>query len=351
MASISGSNTVAAVQVASTWGTAVAAGAGDRLAAEVTISANATTLEARTIGSGQYMRSNFTRGAYIPTVSLTGELGFRNNWDTIIAAFMGTSGAPTEQTIGEGDYLHVITFNSALNAKFLSFGVTDTGSTTQEIPTAAVRSISLSSTSIPGYIDCTAELVGNDIIFPGVTNTYAVVNATTFTEGTPDLVAVTYEDAFRTNAQSGGSIATGNLLGITGFTFNMSRPQDPIPEIKGSAGLNAPIATDVAEGTFSVTLKELADQAYYTVWLNETAQKASIDIQGTQIAGGDNKSFKLYLPRLLMDGNPDYAVTGNGVNPVTLNFNIAVAGANPTGMTSIYPYFQITNTLATSLLA
>lgn len=351
MASISGTNTVGAIQVATTWGTGVAAGTGDRLAGEFNLSYNGTTLDARTVGSGQIMRSNFARGTYIPTLSFTGDLGYRNNCDTIIAAFMGTSGAPVETTASQADYKHTITLNPTLNAKYLSFAYTDTSSTSQEIPTASVRSIGIQSTGVPGYVDFTAELLGNQVVFPGVTNTYAVVTATTFTEGTPELVATDFSDAYRTNAQSSGSIATGNLYSITSFSFNMSRPQDLIPEIKGAAGHSAPISTGVAEGTFSVTVKELADQAYYTVWLNETAQKASIDIQGTQIGSGTNKTFKLLLPRLLLVGEPQYAPTGDGVNPLTLNFTIAAASSNPTGMTSTYPYFEITNGLSTSLLA
>jgi hypothetical protein len=351
MASISGTNTVGAVQIATTWGTAVAAGAGDRLAGEFNLSFNGTTLDARTVGSGQIMRSNFARGTYIPTLSYTGDLGYRNGCDTIIAAFMGTSPVPTVVTVGQGDNRHTITLNPTMNARYVSFGYTDTDSTSQEIPTASVRSIGIQSTGVPGYVDFTAELLGNQVVFPGTTNTFAAIAATTFTEGTPELVATDFSDAYRTNAQSGGSIASGNLYSITSFSFNMSRPQDLIPEIKGSAGHSAPISTGVAEGTFSITVKELADQAYYTIWLNETAQKASIDIQGTQIGTGTNKSFKLFLPRLLLVGEPQYAPTGDGVNPLTLNFTIAAASSNPTGMTSIYPYFEITNTLATSLLA
>lgn len=351
MASISGSNTVGAVQIASTWGTAAAAGSGDRLAGEFSLSFNGSVLESRTIGSGQIMRGNFARGTYIPTLSFTGDLGYRNNCDKIIAAFMGTSGAPTEVTASQADYKHVITLNSTLNANYLSFAFTDTGSTTQEIPTAAVRSIGIQSTGVPGYVDFTCEMLGNEVVFPGSTNSYAVVTATTFTEGTPELVATDFSDAYRTNAQSGGSIAAGNLYSITSFNFAMSRPQDLIPEIKGATGHSAPVSSGVAEGTFSITVKELADQAYYTVWLNETAQKASIDIQGTQIGSGTNKTFKLLLPRLLLVSEPQYAPTGDGVNPLTLNFTIAAASANPTGMSSIYPYFEITNGLATSLLA
>jgi hypothetical protein len=348
MASISGSNASAAIQIATTWGTAVAAGAGDKLTGEIAFSANGTILESRTIGSGAYMRSNFTRGAYIPTATFTGDMGFRNNCDTIIAAFMGTSGAPTEVTASQADYRHTITFNSALNARYVSLGFTDTSSTSQEIPTAAVRSIGIKSTSVPGYVDFTAEFLGNSIVFPGVTNTYAAVVAATSTDS--ELVAADFSDAFRTNAQSGASIATGNLYSITGFDFSMTRPQDIIAEIKGSAGLSAPISSAVAEGSFNVTVKELADQAYYTIWSAETAQKASIDIQGTQIGTGTNKTFLLNIPRLLLVQEPQYSLSSDGINTLGLNFNLAVASANPTGMTSTYPYFVITNGLATTLL-
>ncbi len=53
MASISGTNTIGAVQIASTWGTAVAAGTGDRLAGEFNLSYNGTILDSRVVGSGK----------------------------------------------------------------------------------------------------------------------------------------------------------------------------------------------------------------------------------------------------------------------------------------------------------
>lgn len=351
MASISGAQTAMAVQVATTWGTAVASGAGDRFAGEAQINFNSNILSSRTIGSGQFMRANFTRGAFIPTVSLTADLGYRNNCDTLIAAFMGTSGAPTLVTVGQGDYKHTITFNTTLNARYISFGYTDTDSTSIEVPTAAVRTIGVKTTSVPGYLDFTAELLGNNVVFPGSTNTYAAINATTFTEGTPELVACDFVDAFRTNAQSAGTLVGGSLYSITGFDFSMTRNQDIIPEIKGSAGLSAPVSSGVAEGTLNLTVKELATQAYYTVWSAETAQKALIDIQGTQIGSGTNKTFIIQFPRILLTQEPQYQVNTDGTNTLGLNFQLAVASANPTGMTSTYPYFEITNTLATSLLA
>jgi hypothetical protein len=351
MASISGSQTNAGVKVATTWGTAVAAGTGNRWVGEINPSFNTSELIARSIGSGAYMTANRTRGAYKPTASITGDLGYRNNCDVIIAQFMGTSGAPVEATGAQGDYVHTITFNSTLNAKYLTFAYETSSTTTQELSTCSTSRIGIKTTSVPGYLEFSADLLAYDIALSSSTNTNATLAATTFTEGTPELVACDYSDAFRTNAQSAGSIATGNLYSITSMAFDMSRPQETIPEIKGSSGLSAPVGTEKADGSLEIQVKELADHAYYTIWSAETAQKASIDIQGTTIASGTNKTFKILMPRLLLVEAPTYAVTSEGTNGLTLKFGFAKASANPTGMTSTYPYFLITNTLATSLLA
>ncbi len=348
MASIAGHESFAAVQVATTWGTAVAAGAGDKFPGVIKFDANPTVLQARTVGSGQYWGINATRGAYLPTASLSAELGYRNCCDVIIAQFMGTAGAPTEVTPSQTDYKHTITFNTALNSKYLSLGYKDTSSTSQEIFTSAVRSIGFKSQSVPGYVDFTAEAVGDQIVRPGTTNTYAVVIAATQTD--TELVATDFSDAFRTNAQSGGSIATGNLYSITSFDCSLQRPQECLPEIKGSAGLSAPRSSGSPTGTLALTVRELADQSYYAIWAAETAQKASIDIQGTAIGSGTNKTFKVYFPRLLLLDDPDYTIT-DGTASLGLNFQIKEAVSNPTGMSSVYPYFEITNNLSTSLLA
>jgi hypothetical protein len=351
MASISGSQTDMGLKVASTWGTAVACATGNRIAVEATPNFNVNTLTARSIGSGSYLASNFTRGNFIPTISLTGDLGYRNNWDVLIALIMGTSGAPSEVTPSQADYKHVITFNTTLNPKYATFAVATSSTTTLEFPTCAVRQIGIRTTSVPGYIEASAELLAGTVNFSSTDNDTSDLAATTFTEGTPELVACDFSDAFRTNAQSGGSIASGNLYSITGFDYSFTRPQDIIPEIKGSAGNSAPVGSGVAEGTFNITVKELADHAYYTIWSAETAQKALVDIQGTQIGTGTNKTFRLILPRLLLVTEPQYSVTSEGTNTLGLNFNVAKAGSNPTGMSSTYPYFEITNGLSNSLLA
>jgi hypothetical protein len=298
------------------------------------------------------MLSSATRGSVIPTVSLTADLGYRNNCDILIAQFMGTSAAPTEVTVGQSDYKHVVVFNSTLNPKYVTLAFESSSATVMEFPTCAVQSIGIATTGVPGYLDFTAELLANDVNLSSATNTNATLGNCTFTEGIPELVAVDLVDKFRTNAQSGSAVAGGDQYNITGFNLALSRPQEIIPEIKGGAGNSAPIATDLFEGTLSVDVKELADHAYYTIWSAETARKALIQIEGAQIGTGTNKSFSIYLPRMVLVTEPQYALTDQGTNTLSMEFRLLKAATAPTGMTgSTYPYFEIVNTLSTSLLA
>ena len=352
MASISGAQTKAGIKIASTWGTAVACGATNSFAGEISPSFNVSEITSRQIGSGAYMLSTATRGSVIPTVSLTADLGYRNNCDILLAQFMGTSAAPTEVTVGQGDYKHVITFNSTLNAKYVTLAFETTSTTVMEFPTSAVQSIGIATTSVPGYIDFTAELLSNTVELSSAVNTNATLANCTFSEGVPELVAVDLVDKFRTNTQSGSAVAGGDQYNITGFKLALNRPQDIIPEIKGSAGNSAPLSSNLFDGTLSLEVKELADHAYYTIWSAETARKALIEIEGTQIGTGTNKRFSIYLPRMLLITEPQYALTDQGTNTVSLEFRLLKAASASTGMTgSTYPYFEIVNALTTSLLA
>jgi hypothetical protein len=351
MPALTGSFVSGAVQIASTWGTAAAAGAGDKFAAEYSISPAVDVLTARGIGSGAYMDSNFTRGNILYTGSFTADLGFRNNCDVLLAQMMGTAAAPTETTGGQSDFLHTITFNTTLNAKYVTIAYESSSTTVHELPTAAVTGVTIASTAVPGYVDFTANVVANTLQLSTAVNTNAVLQAATFTEGTPELVTANLDDTFRTNAQSGGALAGGDQYNVTGFELSLERPQEIVNEIAGTASTTAPVASDKFQGSFTVQVKDLADHAMYTIWAAETARKARLSFEGTQIGTGVNKRFTVLLPRMLLVDAPAFTVTAEGRNPLSLTFRLAKAAANPTGMSSTFPYFEIVNGLSTSLLA
>lgn len=349
MASITGSQANAAVKVASTWGTEVATGAGNKLVAEISQSLNAQILNARTLGSGQQMLQNATRGGIQPTVTITMDVGYRNNFDVLLAVLMGTSGAPAEVTGGQADYKHTITFNSTLNAKYVTVAYESSSTTTIVFPTCAVRSVTIRTTQIPGYLEASFELLANDISFSSATNPNATIAATTQTD--TDLAAVMFDDDFWLDTRGSAALASGDQYNLTSYELTLTRPQEFVGEIKGASGNGTPRASGDFEGSLTVGVKELADHALFTAWNAETEYKSKFLVEGTQIGTGTNKSIAIYLPCMKLVQEPQYSLVENGINAVTATYTLLKPTAAPTGMASAYPYFEITNGLATSLLA
>ncbi len=349
MASISGMQTNAIVKVASTFGTAVSGGAGNKFKGEITPNFNVDTLTPRQIGSGVHMIQTATRGNYKPSLSLAMDGGYRNTMDYILAQFFGTSGTPSEQTASQADYKHTLTFNTTINAKYLTMAYESSSATVIEYPSCATRSVSFNVSDAPGILEFGAELIAHNAVLSSTTNTNASMASATATD--VEVIAFNFDDTFRINTSSGGSLSGSDQYNITGYNLTLTRPQDFTGEIKAAAGNGAPIPTGLFEGTLQVTVKELADHTYFTYWQNETPLKCRLDIQGTQIGSGVNKAVTIYIPKMILVQEPQYALTSDGVNALTLNFQIVAATSNPTGMSSTYPYVEIINGLSTSLLA
>ena len=345
----SGLDTLAGVKIATTWGTPVACGATNKLVAEISDSANESELVARQLGSGNVMATSATKANIQPTVSLTMDLGFRNNADVILAQFLGTAAAPTQQTAGQGDYLHSLQFNTALNAKYLTIARESSTSTVIEYPSCATRSVTIRTTQIPGYMEMSAELVANTIALSSATNTNATLATTTLTDST--IATASFADDFWIAAQSGGALSSGNQLNITSYELTLTRPQVLPNEIKGSAGNGAPVVDGQFEGTLSVTLAQNANHTWLSAWNTETVYKSRLQVESTQIGTGLNRQYNMYLPGMILIQKPEINLANDGANPVTLTFKLLKAASNPTGMSSTYPYIEVINTLSTSLLA
>ena len=349
MARISGAKTSAAFKISTVWGTAVAVGAGNKLLAEISPNFNVDEIVPRMIGSGAAMINAATRGNLKPTIDLTMDCRYRDCFANILAQFMGTAGAPTETTGGQGDYKHTITFNTALNAKYGTL-VYETGTTTVlEYPSVACSDISINLEDAPGILEFSASLLANNVLTTGPTNNNAAVQGATLVD--TETVAYNFDDTFRMNSSAGAGLGGGDQYNITGYKLSLSRPQEITGEIKASVGNGDPYETGLFEGTLELTVKSLEDHTKFAEWLAETPQKCTLNIQGTQIGSGTNKTVLIYIPKMLLVQEPNYQLASEGVNPLTLTYRIMEATANPTGMSSTRPYFEITNTLSTSLLA
>lgn len=349
MTAVSGMLSNAIYKIGATFGTAVSGGSGNKLLAEISPNFNVDEVTARMMGSGKAMMDTVTRGNLKPTVDITMDARYQDCMGFILAQFMGTAGAPTEVTGGQGDYKHTITFNTSMNAKWGTLAYDTSNATLLEYPSCATTSISFKLSDAPGIIEFNASLLANNVLTTGATNTNGSMASATL--GNIEPIAYNFDDTFRMNANSGGSLGGGDQYNITGFELNLSRPQEMIGEIKAAVGNSQPIETGLFEGTITLTVKSLVDHTKFAEWLAETPQKCSLNIQGTQIGSGTNKTLAINIPKMQLVQEPDYKLASEGINPLTLTYRILQATANPTGMSSTWPYFELTNNLSTSLLA
>lgn len=348
MASKSGAFTSSAYKIAGTFGTAASVGAGNKLPYAITPNFNVDELTVQQIGTGVTFEDFTARGNLAPTVSLAGDGGYANGMDYICAQFFGTAAAPAEQTGGQGDYKHVVSWNTTSNAKYGTLVYETSTTTVLEYPSTTTTSISFDASDAPGILQFSAELLAHNVLTTGTANNNAAVVAATSVD--TERIAFAFEDTFKINNFSGAALSGAAAQAITAFQLTLNRPQELRGEIKGAVGNSAPVDSDIANGSLSITLKECADHTWFSLWLAETAQKCQLNIQGTQIGTGVNRAITIYIPKMVLVQEPQYAITSPGVNPLTLNFKIIAAAAAPTGMTSVYPYMDIINTRSANLL-
>lgn len=351
MAAISGKQMRMGITIATTWGTEVEV---DKLlpfdswdpGKSVTILDGVSPN-----GLGRSMASDEQRGAEDIRPVITTKMGDEHGWEYLLAQFMGTSGAPSEQTASQSDYLHRITFNETLNAKLASVAVKDSSGTVTSYPSFATTKVTIDiSGGLPTVPVITFEGLADKEENDSTTNTTSVLNALSAPTIRPTVVE--QADEFLVNAQSGGALSNStDLVSITAARIELERPQSSPSEIKGSADNSQPVDDGLFVVTMGLTFAKMDDHTWIDYANNETALKCSLTVEGAQLGTGENRSFAFYMPRCKVLDEPSRAVTSPGFNPFDVVLRAYVASANPTGMNSTYPYFELINTISTSLLA
>lgn len=350
MAKKAGSAISAACVKASTWGTAVAASTGDKLQdVNISYALNETILKRRGVGSGKAFQYGATRGAELPSVTITGDLGVQNRFDFMLAQLMGTASVGSEITASQGDYKHTITWNSTPNSKLATIAWENSTGTTVELPSVAFTQMIIRSTSIPGYLEYQAQGIANKIEYSSAVNTNAVLQAATLADS--ELLLANFDDDFWINTQAGSTLSSSNILAGTKFELTINRPQACPQEFKGSAGLGSPDQQEEGNAMLKLDLSGLDDHTYIAYHIAETGLKGKFIFEGNAIGSGSNKTLMIYIPRMQLLAHPQNDVAGKGVNPAVYTFECAVADSNPSGMSSTMPYFEIINTKSTAILA
>jgi hypothetical protein len=274
--------------------------------------------------------------------------------DLLLAMFMGTAGAPTQQG-ATAAYAYAYTWADNLDGLFVVIA--------QYMKNFILEypSVKIVGLTIKGERGKALQVVFKVIAINKVWD--SAINTTgTFANVTiPDVAnrVLFSQGVIRMNAQTGIALATGDKIYPTSFELSAQR------KLKGAftganvftSGSNSqdlidePINDDFPEITLKLTFPRLSATTNLTLLSGDTRQKLDMTFTGGLIASTYYRTFKIECPNLqLMNDDP---ADEKGAIKEPLEFAVHGCAAAPTGMTGITTPFKITgiNTLTTNPLA
>lgn len=257
------------------------------------------------------------------TITLTCDLTFGQMWTQIVAAFMGISSVPAEQTGGEGDYLH--SFTMADNAtNFSTLVWTPETDEVIEIPSIKWNQIqfTLPAANV-GTFTATGQI--SDVVNnANAVNNYSDVSGLTFLNTTYEPVCIGGTNHYFRLDDYSDSVALTNAddKEIITTQITLNREHFMQKSLRAGATFDVPLPRDNAQitGQLSVTLDEIDSSVLdsITEWLaSDTRKMAEIFVDGSQIGAGENRSYKWQFPQLrpASEVPQGYGIEGPSVFP------------------------------------
>lgn len=329
-----GREIVAAIKKASTWGTAVAAGAGDGILIRS---------EGLGVGAPEDQPSDeagiaFQELSEQGNVDVAGPLSAFLRYeglDVLLALAMGVAGAPAQQGTTAA-YTNTYALKDKLEGLFATFAVKKTVSV-WEWP-----GLKLSGFTIRGEAGRPLEIEFQAIADKLNRNTSGGTNNTT------TIANVTYPDKLnrvhmnqlvaRINDQGGAALASpGDDIQIASFALAYSRPMSS-DHVGGQ-----PEALEPYEGeglpvvTLDLAFPQYTDDTYLDDLGAETLKKIDLTFTGATIEGAEKYKFQANIPQAKIV-NGEAAVSGSGKIVHPLNLRLEKAQAAPSGMTVVNPF-------------
>lgn len=349
MTSKTGADTLIGWTLSSIWGTATEAGAGNKLPVEsFSFSNNTTELSANDIGDGNDMISSSTYGTTNPDGSITAKMFYDGPSVESLALLFGDAAVASS---GDG-YKHTITYDPDRSDLYATIAYEATAADAAELETGLPYTSSVVATP-NDYLRHTFSTLGNDVVYePDETTVNTVSTLANVTLADSNRIVVRPSDGIWINAQAGGALSSSDCEPFTDLTMNYNRGLEIVPEVRCSAGNGIPRSS--GEMPFMVDLpisfRSLSKMDYFNAVKAEEEFKAKFTVTGPLIAGTTYYSISFYFPRLKIVVDPASSLDNTAENPYSLTFKALVASANPTGMSSTYPYIEVVNARSTAYL-
>jgi len=335
----------AGLKRATTWGTAVALGAGD----EVLFKKISGLKSKRKYVAGDHADSPF-RPAGVFTdfepvdLGISGDLSYElGALGRHLALLMGAAGTPTKQASTTA-YKHVLTW-ADYGAGFYTFAAELPGKI-YEVPSVVPTEFSLKVEN--GVITFDAKGKGDVCKDDSAVNAAAQMDALTPAAVVPMLFK---EAAFYLNgADEAVDVLTTTPLVTTGFDIAIKRSVDG-EHAAGSASIIKPEENDFPAASLKLQFPRFAtaNAGFLAKHAAGTPQKAAVQFTSPLEAGtGFYYSFTIYFPRLVItDADPSLdKIIRHGLELVAEQ-----AASKPTGMGAARPYIEIVNKQETDYLA
>ena len=348
MSGTSGTEILAAIKKAATWGTAVVLGANDGILVLPTSIKRDAPIEI-----DDSMGSNVTKFGDPGPVKVEGDIPAYLRYDGCdipVALCMGTAGAPTQQG-ATAAYANIYKFAPLVDGLFATFA-RDLKSYINENPSIKIAGFTISG-DIGQPLKLTLHTLCDDQVIDSSTNTTATFNNVTFVE-TANRVRFS-QGVYRINDQSGAALGSGDMIYPSSFELKAMRSLEGLHTTQYQNANNQdlidePCNNGKLEITLSLTFPRHGSNAYLTDLGADTYKKMDLTFTGGLIETPYNREFKIELPNMQIKNADPADAEGNVTE--TIEFVCHAVDTPPTGMTVTDPFWiSVINTRTTDPLA
>lgn len=280
-------------------------------------------------------------------------LDFNYQWDglenMLLAAVMGTAGAPTRQVSVTGtSYRHSLVMADSVTGKYFTYAV-EKGAKVHVVP--SVKAMKATFSNAEGMIRLSFNLRGTEVIDDSST----VTDLDDVTYPSINTRAKFHQAVFRMNDRTGAALDVDDKICPKNFTLEIERRVD-----SEHTSCYQHIIEPVENNKYQVKLTmefprmDATNAAYFAEWKAKTEKKLDLVITGPVIETVSEVPYPYYIkfemPRLAIE-SVEYADAG--IIPAKIVMRGLTAASAPTGMTGLVKPVTITvvNTRSTDLLA
>lgn len=335
---LSGREMVIALKKATTWGTAVACGAGDGvLFTSFALKQTIDNLKDKAFGIKKIISSD--PGKVAVAGSLVADLRYEG-LDTIIALCMGTAGTPTEEGIGPA-YTYTYKLADNITGLFATIAALKKSDVVFEYPACKIRGMKIAG-KMNEALMITIDIMGDREVLNSTINTYTTMAAVTYPdEGHRIIMNMNQSCYMRINDASGAALASGNEIAVSDFELSWAWAMEQIFSTKSQGG-SEPLDNEFPTCALTLNLPQYNDEnaQFFLDWDAATPKKIEICFKGPLIADTYFYQMIIDFPNALIT-DADAPPANPGRIPAKLTFDCRGCATAPTGMTGITNPFQI----------